>query len=410
MREDNKINIMLFINVVAILIISFCALLLLLWGFPELIMRLRGYSISPELGITAAISITGGLGAVVLLVINYRKQSLSEKEANYQKKKDLIQAFNDYAKDLTQQTPQAVAALHGLAHTTDQLVTLGDDMKAYKQRCVNIICSFIRSQISEIETKLAEIKQGEAFRIITDHLEKTDSNESNGKEGTSNDENAEEDITSWSGCNFNFSEVTLFAPLRIERCVFKGRVEFWGATFKRSVYANGVHFKDVNFNGVTFEGKRSSFVGATFGKISFQGNCTFNHKVDFSGATFEENVCFHGYEDDQSNIISYPGKTTFKGATIFKGATFKKGARFEKVIFEKEVIFKGVTFEKEDNKATIEKEVSFKEATFKGLADFTGAKFNMVDFSETSFEEKVRFNGIECASGFDLGGATAEKV
>lgn len=327
------LNSKLFVTVLAVLFISVVVFIGSLHALPWLLSRVMGPSdastFSAESLFAAAGTVTAALGAAVFLVVNYRKQSLNERQDERSVVQGLVQDFNAYAKDLTQQTPQAVAALNGLASTTDQLYWVNPERYDYRQRCVNIFCAFIRSQVVE-KRELAEIKQAEAFRIIKEHVElKAEDLESE----------SEDDVPreNWRSCKFNLPELVLYCPLRIENCVFEGQVDLWGAEFERSVYARGVHFERANFNGTTFKGKRNEFNGAVFGAVEFQGNCTFSHTITFDKARFKQGVAFGSQAKGGAlSGVSYPGKTKFGGHASFKEVTFNAAANtvFENANFE----------------------------------------------------------------------------
>ncbi|WP_216380378.1 pentapeptide repeat-containing protein [Arcanobacterium phocae] len=351
-------------SVVAILILSLIVLLLLIIVQPPF-LECFGYIIDKKIDIstllTSAISITAGLGGAVFLVVNYRRQSLDEEKFNVKTERDLISDFNSYATDLSAGVAQTVAALNGLAFTTDKLFRLTNN-DTYKQRCVDIICAFIRSQQSEAEPELAGIKQGEAFRIIKQHVQ--DSKEE----------------SSSSTCTFNLAEAKIFSPLRLENCIFNGKVIFWGAEFLRSIYATNATFTDVNFNGTSFKGKRSLFSEAKFHKVSFQRDCLFANGVDFSKATFFQGVKF-GYDSDPSpNAVSYPGKTIFGGPVSFDSADFNGN----------NLSFKGAEF--------------YKEATFTDMKNVAS-----IELPETKFAESVWFDRTEISRSINLDKAHINK-
>lgn len=277
---------------------------------------------------TAALATAGGLGTAVVMTVNFRKQLLEERNElraiETMKIEEEIrdeEAIARYAEMLaSSSTPKVAAGLLGLSALADKHAQRfseeQDNVDAFNQSVVNVICAFLRSSCndettsSEREKVSTEVNQSQAVGIIAEHV----------RVPIRDNESAEVDVSrmnSWSNCHFDLQETIFLCPVRIERCVFNNQVLLWGARFIRSVYAEGVEFAKANFNGVEFCGERVLFERAKFGYVSFEGNCRFHKDAVFAGSEFERTTYFGSDDKAKNGKVSYPGSTIFEASVDF---------------------------------------------------------------------------------------------
>ncbi|MCX5497882.1 pentapeptide repeat-containing protein [Streptomyces sp. NBC_00053] len=273
--------------------------------------------------------VVAGAGALVALVVAYRRQRVDEAGAHREATRLHTERFSQAVDKLGSDSPAVrLGGVHALAGLADDAPT-----RELRQTCIDVLCAYIRLPY----TTQADLPAGDAdarrtylsfrevrhtvLRLVRDHLR------------------LPREHHSWVGHDFDFTDA-----------VFDGG-DFSGATFSGG---------RVSFSGATFSGGRVSFSNATFSgsKVDFYDAKFSGGEVDFHGATFSGGkVSFHG--------------ATFSGSTVpFSVATFSGG----EVSFFK-VMFSGST-------------VSFFDATFSGgevsffMATFSGGE---VSFSHATF-------------------------
>ena len=125
----------------------------------------------------------------------------------------------------------------------------------------------------------------------------------------------------------------------------------------------------------------------------------FHKKVDFSGATFDDNVTFKGITFNEEAIFENVNfKATGSGYVSFKNTTFKQLANFKEAKFheKQDTIFDDATFEGaiEFKEACFNEDVSFKNTTFKGIIDFSEVDFKKkLNFFKAKFDKLPKFTG-----------------
>ncbi|WP_290050798.1 hypothetical protein [Amycolatopsis solani] len=203
-----------------------------------------------------ALSVVAGLGGVVLLAVNYRKQRVTENEhalAVEKAERETVQGFNERlgaaAEQLAHESPAVrltgVYALAGLA----------DDWEDKRQVCVDVLCGYLRLQ-PETMTPGESVVREAILRMFRDRLT---------------------GYGWWpQRVDFDFTEVVFenadFSGLRFPGRLILDRAEFTGeltsfdrARFSRGLSCHGTRFaaERTTFGSVTFDG-RSEFVGAEF--------------------------------------------------------------------------------------------------------------------------------------------------
>jgi uncharacterized protein YjbI with pentapeptide repeats len=295
-----------------------------------------------------------GAGALVALIVAYRKQKVAEAESAH----DRTRVFNERFATIVTQLGDKNAAVQ-LAGVY-AMAGLADDWKSNRQTCVDVLCAYLRLPYATESSDGGTAEERREFqanrevrhtviRLIGAHLRRVD------------------DMT-WQRLNFDFTGV-----------VFDGG-DFVGATFlgsivsfSRATFSAG----KVSFNGATFSGCSVSFDRATFsgGDVTFDG-ATFSGggTVTFNRATFS------------GSPVSFDRATFTSADIIFSDATFSRGY----VTFV-EATFAGgnVSF----NRATFSGHlVTFGEATFAG----SNVTFNRAEFCDDGF---VTFNDAKFSGG-----------
>ncbi|MBN8881946.1 MAG: hypothetical protein J0H73_06485 [Salana multivorans] len=294
--------------------------------------------ITPAQRFTAAFATATAAGALVLLVVNVRKQDLAEQAA----RRDLTAAFTERFAAAASQLGSAAPA-ERLAGVYAMSV-LADEYPTRQQQCVDVLCGYLRlpfdpetdglvahgtdttrteaNQVTVTERSTVAARPFDRqvretiVRVIVQHLQS-------------------DAVTSWSRLTYDFT---------------------------------GAHLTNAAFEEVTFSGERTSFARATFsGKVSL-----------FDRATF-------------SGEVSLFDRATFSGKwTSFSGVSFaSKWTSFELASFSgEETSFSGVSFSGErtsfDGVSFASKWTSFELASFSGeRTSFDGVSFAS---KRTSFE------------------------
>ncbi|HLL36314.1 MAG TPA: pentapeptide repeat-containing protein [Streptomyces sp.] len=325
--------------------------------------------------------VVAGAGALVALVVAYRRQRVDEDGAL----RDATRLHNErFTTAVAQLGDESAAVRLGGVHA---LAGLADDAptRELRQTCIDVLCAYLRlPYTAEADLPAGDAEARHAYlalrevrhtviRLIRDHLRLP-----------------LEDHRSWQGHDFDFTGVR-FDGGDFSGAVFSGgTVDFGGAEFSSGAVA---------FGGAEFSGSTVAFGGAEFsgGTVDFRGATFSNSTVHFLGATFSDGaVDFSGATFSGGGV--HFGWAKFSGGTVdFKWAEFPGGT----VDFH-EARFSG-------------SEVRFQLAEFSGgTVDFGGAEFSggTVDFSGAEFSGStvafgraefsgttVRFGGAEFSGG-----------
>ncbi|MFF8919165.1 pentapeptide repeat-containing protein [Streptomyces sp. NPDC015032] len=288
--------------------------------------------------------VVAGAGALVALVVAYRRQRVDEVGAHREATRLHTERFSQAVDKLGSDSPAVrLGGVHALAGLADDAP---DD--SLRQTCVDVLCAYLRlpyspdpgedpAHIEEHHHYLAlrEVRHT-ILRLIGDHYR-----------------HPKDTHRSWQGCDLDLTGVTIDGPMDFGSATFSdGEVSFNNATFSDG---------EVSFNNATFSGGRVDFSSATFS----------GGRVDFSSATFS------GSYVDFNNATFSDGEVSFSSATFSDGRVFFVFARFSGG------------------------DVSFRYARFSdGYVDF-GARFSdgNVDFSSATFSDAnvlfvvARFSG-----------------
>ncbi|MFJ4585544.1 pentapeptide repeat-containing protein [Streptomyces echinatus] len=313
--------------------------------------------------------VVAGAGALVALIVAYRRQRIDEDGALREATRLHTERFTTAVDQLGNESAAVrLGAVHALAGIADDAPT-----RDLRQTCIDVLCAYLRlPYIAESDLPAGDVHARRAhlavrevrhtvIRVIRDHLCLPP-----------------EHAHSWQGHDFDLTDTT-----------FDGGEDFNGATF------SGGH---VNFGGATFSGGVVSFGGATFsgGVVSFADAEFSGGTVDFRGSHCGSWVSFAGARFS-GGTVTFRGTWFSGGAVSFDGAEFSAGG----VSFDLASFWGGV--------------VSFADAVFSGgtvtfrgtgfhdgVKDFMGATFSggQVSFAETQFSGgTVTFDRAEFSGG-----------
>ncbi|MFD5493378.1 pentapeptide repeat-containing protein [Streptomyces sp. NPDC127091] len=310
--------------------------------------------------------VVAGAGALVALVVAYRRQRVDEAGAHREATRLHTERFSQAVDKLGSDSPAVrLGGVHALAGLADDAP---DD--SLRQTCIDVLCAYLQLPFTpdpgddpahqeEHHRYLALRKvRHTILRLIGDHYRRP--------RGTHR---------SWQGCDLDLTGVTIDGDMDFRGAVFSGgTVTFSGATFAdgavsfdRATFSDGA----VWFDRATFGGGRVSFLGATFaGGAVFFNRATFaDGGVSFFGAVFGGGEVSFRHATFGGGEVSFGDARFSSGTVLFLDAAFVNGA----------VSFFGAVFGGG--------EVSFRRAAFSGGAVF----FNRATFTdgEVSFVDST---------------------
>ncbi|MFJ7489689.1 pentapeptide repeat-containing protein [Streptomyces sp. NPDC097727] len=345
--------------------------------------------------------VVAGAGALVALVVAYRRQRVDEAGAHREATRLHTERFSQAVDKLGSDSPAVrLGGVHALAGLADDAPT-----QDLRQTCIDVLCAYLRLPFApdpgedpahqeERHRYLAlRAVRHTILRLIGDHLRRP--------MGTQR---------SWQGCDLDLTGVVIdgimsFSGAKFSSCM----VDFSGATFSDgSAHFNGATFSSgiVNFSGATFTGGTVDFSGATFtGALVDFTRATFSGGVvHFDRATFSGGMVNFNAAAFSGGTVNFSGAAFSDGAVNFSGAAFCDGAvYFEDAAFSgSAVYFNGAAF----SGGT----VLFHHAAFSGgMVKFTGADFSggMVHFVDAVYSGgTVDFTGAAFSGGrVNFGGA-----
>ncbi|MFF4551385.1 pentapeptide repeat-containing protein [Streptomyces sp. NPDC001435] len=312
--------------------------------------------------------VVAGAGALVALVVAYRRQRVDEDGALREATRLHTERFTTAVTQLGDDSPAVrLGGVHALAGLADDAPT-----RPLRQTCIDVLCAYLRlPYTAEADLPAGDAEARHAYlalrqvrhtviRLIRDHLCL-----------------APENPHSWQGHDFDLTDVT-FDGGDLSGAQFSGSmVDFSNAQFSGST----VHFDGARFSGgrVVFDGARFSGDTVDFSSAQFSGG-----RVDFRSARFSAGrVVFHGAEFSGSTVLFHDAE--FSGSTVDFSSTQFSGGR---------VVFHGARFSGS--------RVDFHRGEFSGgWVDFRGAEFSggTVDFRSAQFSVGTGFFGIPRFSG-----------
>ncbi|MEU3402133.1 pentapeptide repeat-containing protein [Streptomyces filamentosus] len=231
--------------------------------------------------------VVAGAGALVALIVAYRRQRVDEDGARRDATRLHNERFTSAVSQLGDDSPAVrLGGVHALAGLADDAPS-----RELRQTCVDVLCAYLRLPY----TREGDVAQGDeaarhgylalrevrhtVIRVVRDHLRLLP-----------------EDPRSWHGCDFDFTGVV-----------------FDGGDFSEAVFRAG----RANFNEAVFEGvvrfERACFTG---GRVSFSGiEVRRGGTVVFDRARFSSRVAF------RQIVVRAGGGLRFTGAHFGDGGT-----------------------------------------------------------------------------------------
>ncbi|WP_432920729.1 pentapeptide repeat-containing protein [Microbispora sp. CA-135349] len=260
-----------------------------------------------------ALTVVGGVGGVIALVVAYRKQWLNERAELREQTRLNVERLAKAAEQLGADAPAVrLAGVYALA-------SLADDWPRGRQNCIDVLCAYLRLYyIPDPPDALPERRAWHGERQLRHSITRIIS--ARLREGAG---------PSWQGHDFDFTGA-VFDGGEFEDARFTaGRVSFRNAQFRSGV---------VSFRGTVFAGAVVSFQDARFADcmVSFEGAHVTAGAVNFDDAEFESgevsftdarftggalsfNAIFCGC------LVAFTG-AAFRGSDItFAGARFRDG-------------------------------------------------------------------------------------
>ncbi|MFI5831423.1 pentapeptide repeat-containing protein [Streptomyces sp. NPDC051578] len=313
-----------------------------------------------------SLGVVAGAGALVALVVAYRRQRVDEDGALRDSTRLHTERFTTAVSQLGQESAAVrLGGVHALAGLADDAPT-----RDLRQTCIDVLCAYLRLPY----TNQADLEPGDTqgrhdylamrevrhtvIRLIRDHLRLEPGHKH-----------------SWQGHDFDFTGVVFDGGSFTNAVFSSGTVTFEGATFSGGL---------VDFDGARFSGSKVNFFHAMFsggtvdfGNVSFSHGAVTFHGADFAGATvtfdsalFDSGTVDFTHAEFSSGTVTFDG-TAFGTTVPFKDTRFSGGA----VTFKRALFMGG--------------EVTFEGATFSGaVVDFNDAMFSgsEVNFSTASGE------------------------
>jgi len=288
-----------------------------------------------------------GAGALVALVVAYRRQRVGEDAASHERTRVFNERFTAIATQLGDKEPAVrLAGVHAMAG-------LADDWKENRQTCIDVLCAYLRLPYDPDPGEDAAPADRAAYqanrevrhtiiRLIVTHLRP-------------------DVAVSWEGLDLDFTGA-----------VFDGG-DFTGARFSGgTVRFNSASFSDghVNFDSAEFCGAHVIFDYAEFsgGRVDFRRAKFSGGSVDFEVAEFSGGEVTFFRVEFSGGRVNFGSAKFYGGRVAFQGAEFSAG------------------------------EVGFWCAEFSGSVSFESAKFSggKVSFGSAEFHGgQVNFNWAE---------------
>ncbi|MFE6022353.1 pentapeptide repeat-containing protein [Streptomyces sp. NPDC056441] len=314
--------------------------------------------------------VVAGAGALVALVVAYRRQRVDEVGAHREATRLHTERFSQAVDKLGSDSPAVrLGGVHALAGLADDAPT-----QDLRQTCIDVLCAYLQLPFTpdpgndpahqeEHHRYLAlRAVRHTILRLIGDHYRRP--------KGTHR---------SWQGCDLDLTGVVIDGNMNFTGAVFSsGTVNFGNAKFSSGL-VSFLHAEfsgsEVSFSGAVLSGGIVSFNGTEFsgGIVSFLNAELSGSEVYFGGAEFSGGAVSFFNTEFSGGEVSFLGVKVAGGEVSFFNAEFSGG------------------------------EVSFLNAVFsRGRMSFTDAKFSG---SEASFlnavfsSSVVTFYGTVFSSG-----------
>lgn len=280
--------------------------LLMLLGWPSL-PKSSSFTTPETLDLLKiALSVVAGFGGVVILSVNHRKQLFAEKAHRLAEKQDVREGGK-------LQNERFVAAAEQMAHESPHvrlagvysLTGLADDWDAGRQKCVEVLISYLR--LVEPEGRASSAGEDEVVRTIL---------------RTFRERLLRGAYSRWRELDFDFTGIS-FSNADFSGLHFKGSAIFDGATFSgdETSFAETWFEGILSCHGTTFAAERTDFR-----RVWFDG------PAEFVGATFGDLFDLRGAWVDMGTVDFY--RCRFEGAVNGADLEVDPGAvQFERCLF-----------------------------------------------------------------------------
>ncbi|HXR22326.1 MAG TPA: pentapeptide repeat-containing protein [Acidimicrobiales bacterium] len=246
-----------------------------------------------------------GAGALVALVVAYRRQKVAEATAALDKERWEVTAAHDLTRLLNERFT-AIAAQLGDDQPAVRLAGvhamagLADDWEESRQTCIDVLCAYLRMPYEPEPDEDALATGRLAFRaerevrhtvirVITAHLKASAA-------------------VSWQGLNFDFTGVVFDGGSFEEAWFSGGFVDFTGAEFSSGT----VNFSEAKFSGSVVSFDYAKFSGST---VHFQGTEFSGGGVLFQRAAFSGGTVIFGGAEFSGGEVSF-GRAEFSGGEV----------------------------------------------------------------------------------------------
>ncbi|MFF9638840.1 pentapeptide repeat-containing protein [Streptomyces bacillaris] len=337
--------------------------------------------------------VVAGAGALVALVVAYRRQRVDENGALREATRLHTERFTTAVGQLGHESAAVrLGGVHALAGLADDAPT-----RALRQTCIDVLCSYLRlpytaeadlpagdSEARNTYLSLREVRHT-IIRLVRDHLRF-----------------GPDQPHSWHGHDFDFTGV-IFDGGDFSKATFSdGTVDFGGAVFSGGT----VSFRDarfsgstVSFDGAQFSGSTVLFTRARFsdGDIRFVAAVFSDGSVRFDDARFSGGTVRFYHARFSGGTLGFEQAAFSGGAVNFQNVQFSGGAvRFTRAQLSGGTVdFQGAVF----SSGTVD----FVNAVFSGSSvSIAGASFSggTVLFLHAQFVGgAIRFNGAELSGG-----------
>ena len=347
--------------------------------------RSAGDEASPLDIVKVSLTTIGGIGGTGYLVIKYRERASAERSERDAEQEKAEQKLLSAVQQLGSESPQVrIAGVYSLADVADTY------QGNYRQRVVDILCGYLRTQRGEWQASDSEqggpeqpdkkkvyvshdgAVESTVLEVLVRHLRKRCEKTEHREAVTQ----LVEDDQLWCDCTIDLHDAVLTEIADFQDATFN-RANFGGATFTHDANFWGATFnRDADFGGATFN-RDANFWSATFNHYAHFGGATFNHNADFQDATFNRYANFWGATFNHANFL----RATFTHDAQFLRATFTHDAQFWGATFTHDANFWGATFNRYAHfgGATFTHDAHFRDATFTRSAPPMGLPPEQVD-------------------------------
>ncbi|KQX34131.1 hypothetical protein ASD97_39655 [Streptomyces sp. Root63] len=275
--------------------------------------------------------VVAGAGALVALVVAYRRQRVDETGAHREATRLHTERFSQAVDKLGSDSPAVrLGGVHALAGLADDAPT-----QDLRQTCIDVLCGYLQLPFTpdpgEDPAHQEEHHRYLAFRKVRHTILRLIGDHYRRPQGTHR---------SWQGSDLDLTGVTIDSDMDFAGAVFSdGRVDFRDARFTSGrVNFHGARFSSgtVKFQGAVFSGGRMDFRSAAFtgGTVDFRRARFTDGTVDFRSATFTggtvdfHSATFTGGTVDFRFARFTDGRVNFGSARFTGGTVAFHGARF----------------------------------------------------------------------------------